>query len=358
MYFRSIFLVALLFVVTGKLNGYEVSVKANPPAVEFGHSLEVTCSTTCNNATIVVEYKPGKTPNSTRGDKWITDQFPSVQQWDFSAPCTVICRSAGGHVTKEDKLVVPVYNRNLSVVQSPDLMEVNKPYQLECTGPKVYPKNRLVLTWLRGREVVQRNYTWDLGFPEDGPLKNVINFTPSISDDGLVYTCLAELNLDSNTTTRIASSSVTLQVHYKPQNTIMSVNNKTTSESLIFLRKGDEAVMTCSSSGNPAVTIQWKYPHQGSKFGSHSSEVLRISKITSEHGGVYTCTATNQLGNDSRTVIISIKGVKDEKWKMALIITEIAFFLFVILVLVCCCMLCEASRSGSYEVQESLSDFN
>ncbi|XP_059848262.1 vascular cell adhesion protein 1-like isoform X2 [Hypanus sabinus] len=306
---------------------------------------------------IVVEYKPGINPNNTRGDKWITDRFPSVQQWDFSAPCTVICRS-DNTTMKEVKQVVPVYNRNLSIVQPPEVLEVNKPYQLECTGPKVYPQNRLVLTWLRGSETVQRSSTEDPGLPEDGPLKNVISVTPRISGNGLVYTCLAELNLDSNSTKQIASSSVTLQVHYKPQNTIISVNNKTTSEFLIFLRKGDEAVMTCSSNGNPAVTIQWKYPHQGSKFGSHSSGVLRISEITSKHGGVYTCTATNQVGNDSRTVIISIKGVKGEEWKTVLIITEVAFFLIVIVTVVCCCLFCEVSRSGSYEVQESLSDFN
>ncbi|XP_072925481.1 vascular cell adhesion protein 1-like isoform X2 [Hemitrygon akajei] len=216
MYFRSIYLFALLFVVTGKLNGYEVSVKTNPPAVEFGHSLEVTCSTTCNNPTIIMEYKPGTDPNSTLGDKWITDRFPSVQQWDFSAPCTVICQSAGKQV-KEVKQVVPVYNRNLSVVPLPEVLEVYKPYQLECIGPKVYPKDKLVLTWLRGSEVVQNISTEDPGLPDDGPLKNVLNFTPSISDDGMVYTCLADLNLDSNSTKQIANASVTLQTYSFPE---------------------------------------------------------------------------------------------------------------------------------------------
>ncbi|XP_072925487.1 intercellular adhesion molecule 5-like [Hemitrygon akajei] len=210
-----LFLTALS-TITGKLNGFEVLVKTKPPAVELGHSLEVTCSTTCNDPTIIMEYKPGTDPNSTRSDKWITDRFPSVQQWDFSAPCTVICQSAGKQV-KEDKRVVPVYNRNLSVVPPPEVLEVNKPYQLECTGPKVYPKNKLVLTWLRGREVVQRSSTEDPGFPEDGPLKNVLHFIASISDDGMVYTCLAELNLDSNPTKPITNASLTLQTYSFPE---------------------------------------------------------------------------------------------------------------------------------------------
>ncbi|XP_072104156.1 intercellular adhesion molecule 2-like isoform X2 [Mobula birostris] len=217
MYSRSIFLFALLLVVTDKLNGFEVSIETNLPVVEFGQSLEVTCSTTCNNSTINVEYKPGINPIRTLGDKWITDRLLSVQKWDLTVPCTVVCPSANKPV-KESKCVVPVYNRNLSIVPLPDVLEVNKPHQLECIGPKVYPNNKLVLTWLRGSEVVVRNSTEEQGFPEDGPLKNIFHFTPSNSDNGLVYTCLAELKLSDNSTKWIANASVTLQMYCNTNN--------------------------------------------------------------------------------------------------------------------------------------------
>ncbi|XP_062891853.1 vascular cell adhesion protein 1-like [Mobula hypostoma] len=213
---KSSFVFTLLFIVTDKLNGFEVSLKTNSPVVEFGHSLEVDCSTTCENPLISVEYKPGINPNRTKGDKWITDRFLSVQKWDFTVPCTVKCLSAGGEL-KEDKCVIPVYNRNLSVVPPPEVLEVNNPYQLECTGPKVYPKDKLVLTWLRGSETIANISTENAGFPDDGPLKNVLHFNASISDDGLVYTCLAELNLDSNTTKQIANASVTLKTYSFPE---------------------------------------------------------------------------------------------------------------------------------------------
>ncbi|XP_072925442.1 intercellular adhesion molecule 1-like [Hemitrygon akajei] len=210
------FLFILILRLTNEVYGFEVLVNTSRQAVEFGESLEVTCSTTCNNASIIVEYKAGLNPNRTPGDKWITDRFPSVQKWDLTVPCTVICPSAKPTV-KEDKRVVPVYNRNLSIVPPPEVLEVNKSYQLECTGPKVFPNNRLVLTWLRGSETVQHNSTADPGLPEDGPLKNVLNFIASISDDGMVYTCLADLILDSNTTRQIANASVTLQTYSFPE---------------------------------------------------------------------------------------------------------------------------------------------
>ncbi|XP_072925445.1 intercellular adhesion molecule 4-like [Hemitrygon akajei] len=253
MYFRSISLVAFLFVVTDKLNGFEVLVNTSHQAVEFGKSLEVTCSTTCNSASIIMEYRPGLNPIRTPGDKWITDRLPSVQSWDLTLPCTVICPSAKPTV-KEDKRVVPVYNRNLSVVPPPEVLEVNKPYQLECTGPKVYPKNRLLLTWLRGSEVVQRNSTEDPGFPEDGPLKNVLNFIASSSDNGMVYTCLAELILDSKTTTRIANASVTLQAHYKLNGFEVLVN--TSRQAVEF---GESLEVTCGTTcNNPSIIVEYR----------------------------------------------------------------------------------------------------
>ncbi|XP_059846848.1 vascular cell adhesion protein 1-like [Hypanus sabinus] len=291
MYFRSIYLFALLFVVTGKLNGFEVSVKTNPPAVEFGHSLEVTCSTTCNNSKIFVEYKPGINPNRTHGDKWFTDQFPSVQQWDFSAPCTVICQYPGKQPMKEVKQVVPVYNRNLSIAPPPEVLEVNKPYQLECTGPKVYPQNRLVLTWLRGSETVQRNSTEDPGLPEDGPLKNVLNFTPSISDNGMVYTCLADLNLDSNSTKWIANASVTLQTYSFPEHPKIFNSNQ--------VELNQQVQLTCKIPNvYPAEKMRVMWTKDGTKWKSdtkvsdHSTVWATIPWTPNETGLTqFNCTA-------------------------------------------------------------------
>ncbi|XP_062891894.1 vascular cell adhesion protein 1-like [Mobula hypostoma] len=489
-----LFLTALSL-ITDKLNGFEVSVKTNSLVAEFGHSLEVNCSTTCNNPSITLEYKPGINPNRTKGDKWITDRFPSVQKWDFTVPCTVKCQNS----VKEDKRVVPIYNRNLSIVTPPDVLEVNKPYQLECTGLKVYPRNKLVLTWLRGSETVANISTEKPGYPDDGPLKNVLHFTPSISDDGLVYTCLAELNLDPNRTKQIANASVTLQtysfpepprilnrdsvevnqettltcevsniypaekvrlrwfqdgeewnsvasrsnpttlqatatwtpretgvtelkcmadfedypsvsskndsiainvyvfsnpeiqipittegipvnitcsvfnisgelqlrlkkgseisvsrsastgltiyhtvnpraelngqqftceaeltlhhrsntivkrqsatldVQYKPQNTTISVNNKTVSGFSVFIRVDDEVTITCDSSGNPQVTLTWERPGQGVAGETDLPGVLHIPQATSEHQGIYKCRARNKLGTDEKQVEIKVE---------------------------------------------------
>ncbi|XP_041033276.1 intercellular adhesion molecule 5-like isoform X3 [Carcharodon carcharias] len=157
----------------------------------------------------MVEYKSGINPNRTNGDKWVADFFPSVEAWDISVPCFVRCGEE-----KTAKKVVTVYNREINITPPPEVLEVNRTYSLECTGPRVYPNNKLILTWLRGGEVVQSNFTGEPGFPdEDERLTNVFSFTASLSDDGQEYTCLAEVDLGSNTTKPITNSSVTLHIY-------------------------------------------------------------------------------------------------------------------------------------------------
>ncbi|XP_051897857.1 vascular cell adhesion protein 1-like isoform X2 [Pristis pectinata] len=212
-----IHLFILILRLTTKVNGFVVQIDTDSQAVEFGDSLKVTCNTTCTEAVINLEYKPGIFPNRTKGPTWVTDQFESVQKWDFTVPCFVICNSAQMTV-KDRTMVVTVYNRNLSISRPPDELEVNKPYQLECIGPRVYPKNKLILTWFRGSDFVQRNTTGKAGYAdEDDRLRNVLSFTASTSDDGQVYTCLAEVDLGGNTTKLITNSSVTLKTYSFPE---------------------------------------------------------------------------------------------------------------------------------------------
>ncbi|XP_059495782.1 intercellular adhesion molecule 5-like isoform X2 [Stegostoma tigrinum] len=198
--------------VTTNMAGIDIWVDINPQVLEFGHSLEANCSTSCvgSDVLIILEYKSGLTPHRQSGSKWIADFFPKVTAWDVSVPCFVRCNREQRSV----KEVVTVYNREINITSLPEVLEVNRRYSLQCIGPRVYPNNKLILTWLRGSEIVQRNSREGQGLPdEDNRLRNVFNFTASLSDDGQEYTCLAEVDLGSNTTMSITNSSVTLQTY-------------------------------------------------------------------------------------------------------------------------------------------------
>ncbi|XP_078090904.1 vascular cell adhesion protein 1-like [Mustelus asterias] len=285
---------------------FEIRINTNPSAVEFGDSLEVNCTTTCTDPIINVEYKPGTQHHRTTGSNWFRDYFPSVRAWDFAAACIVLCKSESSQL-KEEKMVVTVYNREINITSPPEVLEANRTYSLECIGPRVYPNNKLILTWLRGSEIVQSNSTGEQGYPdEDKRLRNVFSFTASVSDDGQVYTCLAEVDSGSSNRKIIANSSVTLQTHYKPGDTTISVNNKTVSGFPVNVSKGDEVTLICNSNGNPTPTLKWEDPSNGSNVEIAPPGIVRISHATSEHQGIYKCTATNPYGIDEKEVDIRV----------------------------------------------------
>ncbi|GCC19179.1 hypothetical protein chiPu_0018250 [Chiloscyllium punctatum] len=201
----------LAFWIQTTVTGLEVLINVNSTAVEFGGAIEMNCSTTCPKPTINVEHKPGVNFIRTKGITWYHDYFPSVQKWDLTLACSVKCLDPQ---PKDVKEYVTVYNREISITLLPEVLEINRTYSLECIGPRVYPNNKLILTWLRGSEILQRNSTGEPGsVDEDKRLRNVFNFIASRSDDGQEYTCLAEVDLGSQTTKSITNSSITLQTY-------------------------------------------------------------------------------------------------------------------------------------------------
>ncbi|XP_067829019.1 intercellular adhesion molecule 1-like [Heptranchias perlo] len=284
-------LFTLTFIVTANVAGFEVWINTNPPAVEFGDSLEVNCSTTCGNPSMTVEYKPGIHPNRTSDRDWITDIFPSVQNWDLVVPCSIICLSDNNKLM-EGKKVVTVYNRELKITSPPKVLEVNKTYSLECIGPRVYPNNKLILTWLRGSEIVQRVSTGVKGFPDDDKrLKNVFNFTASASDDGQEYICLAEVDLGSNTTKPITNSSVALQTYsFTDPPRILNKDP---------IEVKQEVTLTCEVPNvNPAEKMRIRWSQDGEELKtialrSNSNTVWATTRWTPQESGLMevVCTA-------------------------------------------------------------------
>ncbi|XP_043550978.1 intercellular adhesion molecule 5-like [Chiloscyllium plagiosum] len=261
----------LLFIVTATVTGFEVSIDVNPPAVEFGGSIAMNCSTTCPKPTINVEYKSGVNFHRKKGITWYNDYFPIVQQWDLTPACSVMCISE----LKEKTANVPVYNREISITLLPEVLEINRTYSLECIGPRVYPNNKLILTWLRGSEIVQRDSTGEPGLPdEDKRLRNVFNFVASRSDDGQEYTCLAEVDLGSNTTKSITNSSVTLQTYaFMDQPIILDKRPKEVKQ---------EVTLTCEVSNvYPAEKMRVRWFQDGVELNSDTtrpnSNTVRIT---------------------------------------------------------------------------------
>jgi len=75
-----------------------------------------------------------------------------------------------------------------------------------------------------------------------------------------------------------------------------------------FLNLYQSLVLRCIASGNPQPTIAWfKY---GRRIPGESSPLLVIHEVEISDRGVYHCTATNTLGNDSSIpAVINVNGM-------------------------------------------------
>lgn len=279
-----------------------VLIKAEPSAVEFGHPLIVNCSSSCVATRIFIEGTKGY--NVTKQPQWVAHSYSTILMWSLQMYCTAICSSGESDA---QNTIIPVYNRELNITSPPEVLEINTTYTLECTGPRVNPINKLILKWQRGNKIIETNSTEENGIShEDKRLRNVLQFTARTTDDGQVYTCVAEVDLGSNTTLQITNSSVTLQTYREPRSTMISVNNQSSTESPVHVASGDSITLVCDTLGNPEPTLKWEYP-ESTNIAINSSAVLYISEATMENNGIYKCTASNKYGADENKVEIKVK---------------------------------------------------
>ena len=68
--------------------------------------------------------------------------------------------------------------------------------------------------------------------------------------------------------------------------------------------KGQSITLTCTADGNPTPSFQWKQPHGLTTTGPS----LSISSVKFEHGGTYTCIATNNIeaGTESNETSVDL----------------------------------------------------
>lgn len=133
-------------------------------------------------------------------------------------------------------------------------------------------------------------------FPIKGGLsiKN-INFT----DRGDI-SCVAENILGKDTRT------MTLNVHTKPEVSLVS-----TVRSL----EGQNVEIECSSTGNPLPKLKWSKSFgliRGTELKqANGSRKLVITKTILSDSGNYVCTAENEIGHDSKPVLLVVSWVSD-----------------------------------------------
>ena len=65
---------------------------------------------------------------------------------------------------------------------------------------------------------------------------------------------------------------------------------------------GSTLVLTCTAFGGPGIIFRWF--KDGSYLEGNSNNILNITDVTADDGGLYECMANNTAGNSSANVTI------------------------------------------------------
>ncbi|KAI4875024.1 hypothetical protein NFI96_013611 [Prochilodus magdalenae] len=79
-------------------------------------------------------------------------------------------------------------------------------------------------------------------------------------------------------------------------------------EDSVEVYKGRNVTLTCTAGGKPKPEVRWSFNNQ-STGGRQTTLTLTGAKIAD--GGVYTCTATNKIGSNKRSMLVVVKDIPD-----------------------------------------------
>ncbi|XP_007442034.3 intercellular adhesion molecule 1-like [Python bivittatus] len=234
---RIFFLLALGSWASEKGATKEGFVRISPenPVVEFGGSLVLNCSASCE--TIGLETAFTKVPNGT-GSNWRAFLLTDIRDWVSDPLCYANC---GDHQPKPASATITIYKPPESVELNPvPEMEAGKLYDLMCRVSGVAPIRNLTVTLLKGAEQLLVKTFEDHTAPEAGPVVVKHRIIAQQNDHNKPVTCQTSLDLrprgpllknTSHSILRIFDFAGTPQLHVG-----------------LFLEAGIEMTVTCDAS--------------------------------------------------------------------------------------------------------------
>ncbi|XP_067434787.1 sialic acid-binding Ig-like lectin 10 [Thunnus thynnus] len=131
-----------------------------------------------------------------------------------------------------------------------------------------------------------------------------IQTTVTLSDkhDGYNITCSSSYSVNEGQNAKSAEEKVTLSVSYAPKDTSVRISPPGSVSPCSWVN------LTCSSRAKPAANFTW---YKISKDGPMKVSEGDFYGFSVTDGGVYHCVATNDLGNQTSEIHLTIKG--DEK---------------------------------------------
>ncbi|XP_078286300.1 sialic acid-binding Ig-like lectin 10 [Rhinoraja longicauda] len=179
----------------------------------------------------------------------------------------------------------------------PETLTEGTPVNILCKVLYPCPEDRPSLTW---SELPDSTIN-ELGEKTSGEYSTVLTFTPSVAHHGQTVRC----TVDYFGTSHRLQNSVTLNVIYSPQNTVVELTFK----------EANTISLRCSSDANPnAISFSWFKITGGVETDlSMESQNITVHLESEKAATSYSCTVTNALGSSrSAPVRIPSRHLTDE----------------------------------------------
>ncbi|XP_037399127.1 cell surface A33 antigen-like [Pygocentrus nattereri] len=272
--------------------------------VEYGELVELTCSISSKpSSEFILGWESQINPVQTGSETSLVWRASSLTQWEMNRREMFCYLSVPSTEQCKQKVHLNLYKRPDSVKISSEsiVWSEGQMMKLKCEIENVGPLQNLTVQWTR---VDQNNNMTEMPYGsfrasgeerKNGNVTSTLTVSASRDEDEVQYQCAALLKLDQLQPQVRSSERLKLTVHYKP--TITQLSSGT-----ISLTQGDELVLNCSAHGNPSPQYFWNLP--GNK--NLTTSFIFINSVKSDDQGQYICTAYNDEGSDSLTVVVHV----------------------------------------------------
>ncbi|XP_058233513.1 hemicentin-1-like isoform X2 [Hemibagrus wyckioides] len=265
----------------------ENQLQIDPPSivVQFGSSASANCSTNDSHKGMGWEASQGSTDmqEDVQFVIWAVDR---LEEWDIKPICF-----ANFHDTQRlEKLNITIYKppEQVTISTMNHTMTEGREYKLECYIPNVAPVHLLTVNWYKGQKLIDSMGNFNMS---ERPVNHIatLQISPHRSDDGVQYTCEAELKLGPEgpqPPPKMTSAPLTITVHYGPE--------FSNCEDVVNLNEGSSLAGICDVTGKPSPQSYWEKDGQ---FINHTIPLNRTS------GGQYNIIVN---GNIMKTLLVKV----------------------------------------------------
>ncbi|CAG9802706.1 unnamed protein product [Chironomus riparius] len=231
--------------------------------------------------------------------------WPSIQRHDLYSVFT--CRAVNTKTVapREKRLVLDMYLKPIyvNILNSSLTLVADRKYEIHCVTSGSRPD--AIITWFKGKKSLKRIRDYS----KNNETTSILNFVPSIEDNGKMMTCHAE---NPNVAGMSVEDSWNMSVFYPPVISLELGSKLQPGD----IKEGDDVYFECKIEANPKFRkLQWLHNGRPLKTNSStkivkSNQSLVLQKVTRFSAGKYSCSALNSEGETvSNEFLLKVKYV-------------------------------------------------